>query len=608
MKQRITLGIMTMVLVAGAFLVAQPAIPTPKAYPEAPDILKHIPSDVAGFVVAPNLKGTGTQFQQFIVSSGLNMIVAQQMPGTLDAMAAMTLQMGEGFNVNGGIAMLIPNPKAKGCELTLKSEPPMVALVAAAQGASMADTFNTVTKEGAESMVTWGPEQKATYCRKVGNYFALADKIEYLDAVLKSTAKPITLTDGHKRCYEGCGAFVYVGESMVPILRKATTPEPGQAGRMMAANPATVFSGLWGEEVKAFSVGVRMGTEGVIFDLAQEFKPGTAQAKMAKMTKPVSTSLVAGLPSMPYGIVVGGVMPTGLDTIAAKVADSALAEITTTLTMLDMKLPVQMQDDVKNLFVKSISEIKGVRMVMGSGGESSELAMGFVIDCKDSAKLRALLPQQTQLINDFFNKVVTAKFLAEGDTDSVEELKKFSVVCLPKALPTTTGTADVLRFSHPDLAKALKDESEMFDLLLGQDQIEVYITERGQDQLVISFGGGEGFLETLLAKPVLDCGADADIAVARKILGKNLTAEGYISAKNIMTIVDSITTKTGNPIPITAAQFTCTTPVAFGSTVIGSSAVHRFYIPAGLVKDGMNIFMGMMMGPMGPDSGPDEEF
>ncbi len=621
MKRRMIFGTLMALLVTVMVSIAQPAEgqakpALPKAnQPQAESVMKYIPSDAAGFLVVKNLKALSGQIQQFGTGSGMGMFLMMAAPTGVDNMLAMSLGLGTDYNPNGGIAVILPNQKAKGCKLEEGAdmeELPLVTLLAGSKDSDIKKVFlGGVRAEARNTIFTLGRDYpKEYYCTKVGQYYALAQTPEALAGVLQSKAKPVQLTAAHKACLAENGLYVYAGSDLLGIVSKAFASLQNVMNHTDAPTAPAIAAP---DDTKAFSLGLRMNAEGLIVDGVQEFKAGSAQAIAASKTKPLAASMVAGLPSLPYGIVLGGTLPTGLDN--KKVAETAIAEIAKLLASQELVLPAKMQDGIKTLLAKTLSEIKNVRMVIGSGGEASELALGFVIDCKNAATLRAMMPQKAKLLNEFIQTVVAPKIEADGDAEGAAQLKAFKVAFLPKSIATTQGKADVMRFTHPEMAKALKDPeaAKILKTLLGQDKIELYISQRSKTQLVVSFGGGVKFLETMLAKPVADCGADAEIAKVRKILGDKLTGEVYISAANIFQMVASITAKMGQDFPLEGYEFRCKTPIGIGASTVGNASTFRFFLPAALGQDIMGIIMTMQMqqeepgeGPAGP--GPGDEF
>ena len=620
MKRRMILGMLMALLTVAMVGIAQPAEgqakpALPKAnQPKAEDVMKYIPSDAAGFLVVKNLKALSGQIQQFGIGSGMGVFLMKAAPAGVDNMLAMKLGLRTDYNPNGGIAVILPNQKAAGCKLEEGAdmeELPLVTLFAGSKDSDIKKVFlGGVREEAGKTIVTLGVEDpKEYYCTKVGQYYALAQTTEALDGVLKSKAPAVTLTGAHKTCLAENGLYVHAGSELVGLISKAFTELQGS----MTGEEAPTAAPVAKDDTKAFSVGLRMNTEGMIADFVQEFIAGTPQALAAAKTKPMTTSLVAGLPSMPYGIVLGGTLPTGLDT--KEIAESAIAEIVKLLAAEDMELPAKMQAEVKTMLAKALGGIKNVRVVIGSGGAASELALGYIVDCKDAATLRAMMPQEAKLINEFLQTVVVPKIEADGDAKGAAELKAFKVAYLPSAVTTSKGQADVMRFSHPEMAKALKDPeaAKILKIFLGQDEIEVYISQRSKTQLVISFGGGVKFLETMLAKPAVDCGADVEIAKVRKILGDKLTGECYISAGNIFQMVASITAKLGEDFPLEGYEFCCKTPIGFGASTVGNANTYRFFLPATLGQDIMGIIMILQEqqeapGEQTPGAGPEDEF
>ncbi len=622
MKRRMILGTLAALLVTAMVGIAQPAEGNakpvlPKAnQPKAESVMKYIPSDAAGFVVIPNLKGLSTQIQQFGTGSGMGMFLMMAAPTGVDNMLAMSLGLGTDYNPNGGIAVILPNQKAKGCKLEEGADPeelPLVTLLAGSKDSDINKVFiGGVREEAGKTIVTLGVEEpKEYYCTKVGQYYALAQTPEALAGVLQSKAKPVVLTGAHKTCLAENGLYVYAGPELVGLVSKGFTNLQGAMGGEEAPIAAVEAPGK--DDTKAFSLGLRMNAKGIVLDAVQEFKAGSAQALTAAKTKPLTTSLVAGLPSMPYGIALGGTLPTGLDN--NKIATTAVAEIVKLLAAQEIVLPAKMQGEAKTMLTTALGEMKNVRMVLGSGGSASELAVGFVIDCKNAANLRAMMPQKAKLINEFLQTVIVPKIEADGDAEGAAQLKAFKMVCLPKSIKTSKGKADVMRFVHPAMAKALKEPevAKMLKTLLGQKEIEVYVSQRSKTELIVSFGGGVKFLETMLAKSAADCGADAEITKVRKILGDTLTGEVYISAANIFNMVSTISAKLGKDFPLEGYQFRCKTPIGIGASVVGNSSTYRLFLPATLGQDVMGIIMTLQMqaeepGEEEPGAGPGDEF
>ena len=84
----------------------------------AEPIMGHIPAGAMGYVVVNNVTAMGGNVERFLEQTGLReMLGMPEMPGWLVGMIKGAAQLGEGFNPNGGFAVVMLDPQQYGVDM-----------------------------------------------------------------------------------------------------------------------------------------------------------------------------------------------------------------------------------------------------------------------------------------------------------------------------------------------------------------------------------------------------------------------------------------------------------------------------------------------------------
>ncbi|MCD4823349.1 MAG: hypothetical protein K8S55_01975 [Phycisphaerae bacterium] len=578
----------------------KPVGPDPNQ-PKAESVFKHIPADCLGFAVAPNLKDLLAQSETFAGQIGLGEML-KSLPGGLLPMIAMPLGLGEGYNPNGGVAVVVPDLEKCGFDIEKAiagnnpGEFPFVVLLA---GKSVKAVFPQMATKGKDGKTTVMLAGKPMHTAQVGQYVALSPNAKALAIVV---AKTTALPKAHVALLNKSAVGIHVNMKAYAVFVKKVmkAQEKQMAGRPMRMGG---MSGLFAmqqgmmknalgqlDQMGGASIGLRFVKTGMMMDVMADVAPGSNMAKMMAKFKPTAKPLMNRLPNLPYCIAGGSTMPGVKDqAMVAQFVDM----VTNLLAMGEMK----MTDDFKTRMTKLIADLSeqvtGMQMVVGAPKNKGLFGAAMVIECKDAEKTKALINKKALLITELVQKTIGLK---EKDVATLEF--KYT-----KGVETVAGTSvDTIEVIHENLTTLEDDEKQELLDVLGEDKIRILIAQVDPKTLVVTVGGSKEFLAEAItaARKGGTINKDAGVIAARKMLPRELVRVVVISPDNVFTTVQAGMNKMGQPSMLPADfKFEGKTPIIMGGTVKGNMAIGAVYVPSSAVKDIYNWAQSMMMNMMG---------
>ena len=618
--------LVTAVAFTGAFAQATTGEPPAGSFPAGPDpnqpkaesVLKHIPADCLGFLVAGNVKDLLAKSEKFAGQIGLGEMLQAAAPGGLLATVSMPMGLGAGYNPNGGIAVVITDLEKSGIDVTKMFDPgglpdvtpPIVILLA---GKSVKTAFpNAIPGEDGKSMLI--PPMGEVYTAQLGDYIALSPNPKALALMgkeklvipgkhaellakndvsiyynLKVAAPAIKaifqgMEDAEKKAKEAAGT---VGETPPVFLG----PAGGPAMMMQMAKMYQQYL----DQIDGVTLGLRFSETGLISESLVDYKPGSMLARMVASYTPTDKPMMNRLPNLPY-VLAGGMVTGGLDTRAYFTENIKVLEMM--LSMGDLEMPADLKDRIVNLGVALSEQITGVQFVGGAPKDKGLFGYAMVIECKNAEKTKALLPEEVDLLTELIRKTIGQK---EEELSSLE----FKYV---KGVETVAGvTVDAIEVIHEELVEM--DEEKKSDLIeaLGEDKVRFLVAQVDPKTLVVTLGGSKEFLSAAIeaAQKGGTIQSDPNVIKALKHLPMKNVFVMVFSAKNLFDTVQAGMKKTGEDSDLPEGfAFECETPIVMGSTVEGNSASTLLYVPTAAIKDivkwiqaEMASMMGSMMGP-----------
>ena len=590
--------------------------------PAAEPIIGHIPAGTMGYIVINNADGALKKVEKFLGDIGMGAVLGgQETPGALLQMIQAGAKLGEGFNPNGGVAVLMLDPQQYGIDFVkmmkeeTKPDPSQLPIVMAVAGSSVKEVFGLydVTTAGKYAKVAFpGAQMVAAPC---GGYVLLSPMAKALDAVLAARKKaPAELSKDEAALMKRSDLCVYmnmkiVGPMYIKIMKVAQEKMAAQqAAGGMPATPfdmmgaggmlemfTKIYSDLF-NQMNSLTMGVQMADTGVVIEQMVTFAPDSKYAKMLAAYGAGGKPPLGRLSNLPYVLAFGMTLKEGEGKAAfAKLSQDMMDAIFSIEQFA--AISAETKAKIKKLNAEEIDQVTGMQMVAGGApGGSGVFGLGMVIECKDSAKYKALMAEETKLGLEVVKELIKE-----------QELQQLQVT-YDKGVDTLGSISiDAITISHPKLAEMPEEERAMLTKVLGEDKIRVFVAAIDKTTVVSTIGGGKPFLADAIkrAKEGGSILAEPGTIKALKYMPRNCSGVGLLNAGNLFEVIRTgmQAYQPGGAIPFNIA---CKTPIAVGGGVTGSAGHAVVYVPNELIKEISGIVQ-MFMGGMGggaPAPGP----
>ena len=621
-----------------------------RAMPKAKSVLERIPGDSMAFMVIKNVKSATDHVDQFLNNVGLAQMAAGVMPDGALATIKAAVQLGDGFNPNGGFAVVLLNPGPLGIDLAemiptgpgaeepeLKPELKNIPLVLLVPGTGIKKVFGEyeMQKDGKYTKVSL--RMGEMYAAKLGGYIALSPAAKFLDALKAAKTKASTALPELRRSAALADVAIYVNMKLVgPIYMRffenviESQEQSHGAGLMMPmiGNPAEMlkllssFYDYMFSQMKSVTIAGRLAKTGVVLEETVTFVPGSRMAKLATPTGRTRKPRLNRLPNLPY-VLAMSTISHGKE-LAAESRQMTVDMIEKILTLptlgeLDDKLKV----DVRKVAVGLTEQIQASQFVFGGSVEGSGVfGLSLVLDCKDAAKTRRLLAKATVNANSMIK--------AFGEDQDMQE---FSISYKKGAETVGKAKVDVIEIGgllHDEEEDEDQDEVEddeedeedeeeedeevvmmnplagMLGALFGEKKIRIRIAAADDKRLVITFGGSTPFLEEALRvakgrKGTI--GRGPQFVEAMRYMPRSRTAIMLLDVGGLLKVVrrgvETFMPGTGDQVP----QLTNKKPIAYGVGASKGAARVVIYVPNDLIKELVNLAGPMLGGGMMQEGG-----
>jgi hypothetical protein len=607
-----------LVVLVMAALVATGPVATASA---APSVLEKIPANAMGFVVIGDLNASFGKVDRFLADIGLAPMLQQQMPAGLLPAVQQQLGLGQGFDPNGGLAVVMLNPDDVGVDLVGMIEAEMdgegipegqkVPFVVLVPGESIESVFAAYqpTKQGKYYQMTLpiGPMVGG----EMGSHIALSPAADALEALAKSGTS-YKAPAGHQKLIGRSDIAAHVNMDVAgPMLNKMfdlfekkaeemdnqDAPPNVRAQMTMMGRMMPQYRQMMGQ-VGDLTLAGRFVKTGLVVEQLADYKPDSELGKALAKSKAPSGSLLGRLPDMPY-ILAFGAGGTGSEMADAEsVLDMYLTMLNAELAKNNAELDEASQKKIKELAIRFGDQVHQMQLVVGGAPQGyGVFGVSAVLRGPSAAKIRNLLAETVELSQSLIDNNL-AKI--EDDFQGLQ-VKHF------KGSETVAGkTVDVVHIAHPELAKMSPSDRDEMIKVLGEDKIRLLIAQADDNTVVLSFGGGSANLAKSLEYadgkgPVPD---SPGMSLAMEHMPSNRVSLMAFSAANLVDVIGKgMQTMDPNAPPLPIAINT-RTPILIGTGIEGTSAHQAFYVPTGVVRDATGSVMMMMMGAMGGPGGP----
>ncbi len=629
---RLSLTVLTLAALLSAPAMAQPApatSPAPSAPPPAPaaeDILTRIPGDSMGFIVMPNVGRAGADLNKFIADAGLNAMA----PGDIMAMLKMQLMIGEGFNDNGGLALVVLDPAQHGWDLPAMiaagpaaqqpaSPPPIALIVPGNDPVTLFGAYNPTPGDGHIVLDFHGTDM---FAKPLGGYTVLAPSVSLLEAVIAAPTSAAEVMPAEHRAFVNTCSLAAYGDLKAagPILSSSVDMAQAEMDRVAQdefADPADkliadVYGGILPfyrdilGQLEAMTIGIRLGKDGLILDQLVTYQAESKMAKMLTGWKRQPRPLLDKLPSLPYVLAIGGDSAGRMQGEAKAEALAMTKEIIDSLLASEAisgKISAEDKSRLSEIAMMMSSQLIGMQFYLGGApADKGVFALAMVLQTEDAGAIRAVLPDLTRIKTDLIKALLV---------DDVPEIADLATTYSKEAVTIGDLAVDTIDITHPEITAQLqyKGGRERIIKSYGDDKLRFYIAPVNAKTLVITFGGGEAFCAEAIktAKGGGPLATDPAVAAAMAELPSDPMFAMMLSLPNLLEVVKTGVKALADPEDQEQAmamfdmvRFQGATPLAIGGAVRGRAIHQSVFIPSTLISDatqaGMMIFMQMRGG------------
>lgn len=580
--------------------------------PPAGNVLMHVPSGCMGFVVVNNIQNFTGKIDAFLkqISPPDQPII----PGKVLDLICAQAKLAEGFNPNGGFAAVMLDPQQYGVDLVsmIDGEQPgdavqkkmPVILIVPTTDKTMTKMLagHEPVKEGNYVKLGRGP----TYCMVKGNYALLGPNLKAVRNVAAGI-KPVLLqlSSADKALVARNDVAVWVNFKMLaPILDAAIVKiekkmaeakggggramRPTMPGKMMFHNLSSAREII--KQVSSASAGLRIGKTGIMIEGRGAFLADSMMGKVLAAYKPMAGSLLNRLPNMPYVLAFGArnepkaPRDFNIKQINNLLANEPFAGLSADAKAKCLGIMLGLEDQIQ------ATQVYLGGITTGNG----QVGMACVLECKSAEKVKAMLVDGVAVAGEIIQTVKD------------EDFRKLSVK-YHKSLEVAGGKkVDVISIDHPEINSMEEADRDKMKAILGEDKIRLLIASTDPKTLVITIGGGKGFLTEAIKTAAGRTGRlhmSPEAAKALAMLPRQRMAVGLFNVGNIFTIIKNISAAIGEeqpPIPpITAKE-----PFVGSMSIKGNAISFNAYLPTKTVGEVTKAFMGLLMMRMGPGPGP----
>ncbi len=625
--------------------------PAAKAMPTLEPVIGHIPADAIAFVIVKDIGAMSTDLDKYLSDVGLAPLLANKMPnGVLDAFKSSAM-LGEGFNPNGGFAVvllplekfgvdidkLIPSPTKGNGQADSATQPaveqklPLLILV---PGASVAEVFGSYQQAPAGKYTEVSLRVGKMLAGQAGGYVALSPRADALDA-LASMDKDITSRLSKEQAEFVAKSLVTIhmdfssaSGTMEKLFQKLQADLASKTGNQAAfarqLQPMILAQQQMYSQFSSMTAGLHLAQTGLVGEAMMAYKPDSEIGKaLASVTAPTTVPLNR-LPNLPYVLAYGAGVQDGKTLSAAKQQSG--------MEILDKMMQAgalpgmdeKSMNLLKELITVTSEEISEVQFVMGGSPEGSGLAgLAAVVRCQNSTRLKNELVDKTvSLANQMIDKAMQNKKRQSGaeapaqaaeiapagqaeaeSKPATQPVEPKIQLVVSKAADNIDGVSvDVVEIALP--ADTQEQAAKQLTTLLGQDKLQILLAAPDEKTVVITFGGAKAMLAETIRTAKAANGTiptDEGTIEAMKHLPANPMCIGLFNIGNFSDLIGKIAAAMAPESGPPPFQITVKTPIAFGVGVKGSTQHMAFYVPTELVKEVSGIaamFMGAVRPPM----------
>ncbi len=564
------------------------------------EALATIPGDAMAFVCVPSIQTLDADYQEAVVSLGLQPFVQPPFDSLVGALKTFMPMLG-GLDESGPLTIvLMPAATLRELQMTQAIVVPTKdpkAMVEAMMGQPGEDGLWMVNMMGQPAQAAVG-QGRLILAQQASIVKAVKDSESNIAAKLKPS---------EKKALEGLDLVVWMDADRFFALLKPMI-DPFLTSMVMMQQAAGGFEAksaemnkkgidMFLEGTSSFSLGLALDKGGVGLRFALGAKPGSGMVDKITM-KPTSASLLAGLPASEYLLAFG-------ETIHPAQVNASLEDLDVWLTPpadaeeADAEKMKQLQGIIKEA-VTLWTGLRGSVEALPPGPDGL-FGVWLIFDTADSTKSLELKSKMIEIGKGLLADL--AKKEEEGVLGQVSEAIQYQ-----KEAEEIAG----VKVTHLgfDLAKIQDIEEEDRDDILkviGKEGVLLRMAPVSPKRVVVSFGGGKAEMATLIEQAKKD-GApleeDAGIMKVAGVLPKPVASVGYVAADRILASINQVmTVLEEEKLPVQMPPLDA--PMAMATTGGDGWAQFDLFFPTELVVASKNAFMVMMGQRMGEPAAPD---
>ncbi|MCK4626539.1 MAG: hypothetical protein KAV00_14565 [Phycisphaerae bacterium] len=636
MSKRIGYVLVVSVLLAGLSATFAQEAPPARRLPPAGNVLKHIPAGCMGFVVVNNVADFTDKIDGFI--KAISPEGQPLLPEKVLDKIRRAAKLGEGFNANGGFAVVMLDPQVYGVDIVEmiagekkepkpgeapKKEPlpPVILIVPTTDKTltNMLANYNPV-KEGNYVKIQQAGAEMPMYCMVAGNYAMIGPNLKAVQNMAGGVRRPVitklSATDKAVILRNDVSGWINI-KMIAPIANAAMTrmekemakaekmaeeqnrdrPNRGRPGgqsmiwaKAMSSNFPAFKEML--KQLDDVSFGLRITKDGIMVEGRCSYLPNSIMGKALSLCRPVAGSLLNRLPSMPYVVAFGArnepktPKDFNLKQIKNVLDNEPFKDLTPEAKAKCLKVWLELDEQIESI------QVYAGGITTGTG----QVGAVCVLECKSAEKVKALLA----------DSVVVANEVIKGIDE--REIKKLTVKYHKALEAVGARKVDVIDIDHPELLRMDEGDRQKMKAILGEDKVRLLITAVDKKTLVITIGGSKSLLVEAMktAKGTGTLHTNPGITRALAKLPKKRTAVVLYNIGNIFKVVTNIVAAIGEempPIPPIVAE----EPLAGSISIEGTDISAAGYIPTSTISEVVKAYMAMMqtiMGGMGPGAMP----
>lgn len=594
---RITVGIFCVLATAACSLAQPVAVPVaPAGAPSA--VMAAIPAGSMGYVVVHDLKKSLSSVDQYLQTIGVSDLAGDKLPKSLLAALQEELSLGEGFQADKGVAVVMLDPAPFGVDLVKLVTPdpnstdgnaakdvklPLVFLV---PGKSIESVFPAekygATAEGKYTRLNMPPGP--VFALQNGPYILISPLAKALDAV--ASAKKFALAElaANEAAVVAKGdVSVYVNMELAsPLLgklidrfsEKIRQDMPAEVKEGNGIDPTAglaLYKDLFGQ-VRGFALAMRIEPDAVVIEDVATFLPDSTFGKALAVAKLAKGSLLDRLPSLPYILAVGG---KGL----GEKANGILMDwyMQAVAKMMPGKIPSRLTEIAKEMS----QQVTSGQVVLGGAPKGHGIvSLGLVYQCKDPAKLEGLLGEYMDTVKDMM-----AGFMPDPGMQAMLKQATFARI---KDLGAVGGKkVSGLELRHPAFTEgdSAEEIQQILVMVLGEPNIVLRMAAADEHTLVATLGGGSAMLGEAI-KTSTGGGPIPKLEGTSKMMPhmpKDPMLVMLLNLGHIYEIAAPVIEQfAGGPPPF---ELTCKVPLTLAASIEGTSMRGAMAVPTDMVKE-----------------------